>query len=456
MPPGTEDWVSGIEHICVGDSLVACSTEFSGSVLVFSLATGSLVYEIPGLYQPSKMCMTDFFLLTGGRGAWNRGGQARARANAQGHGQHHGHGQDADRLRNGQHSQNLEVDESMSCCVNVWDLRTGQRLYSLIPRLPMHHFQHPASISSMIHGNLDEPSLKGKRTEKKRAIRTSSYSPNICPGSRTSAQLPNSTSASSTWATRMGMLSSNSIAVPSPIAGSGDGSYARSISTSNSPSLGLNAHIRLTSLSDSSASSSSSLSSLTETSSASTPSEGARQTRRAIRSPPRSPESPISAPLTLLDIAVSPDHSTLVVTLCERSGEGREGVYAWDFSGTRLEGYHEQGQESGSTIIVDQCDLRLCADGDSDDGGDCWDEGDDQDLDLLEDDEDQEDENDFADIDDRFNNNMVMQQVDSTAFSALHRARITGKVWIGWKLSDRDFQILRHRQLALDIQAPYD
>ncbi|KAG0296888.1 hypothetical protein BGZ96_008243 [Linnemannia gamsii] len=71
-PHGLDDWISGIEHICVGDSLVACSTEFSGSVLVFSLGTGARVFEIPGLYQPSKMCMTDFFLLTGGRGAWNQ------------------------------------------------------------------------------------------------------------------------------------------------------------------------------------------------------------------------------------------------------------------------------------------------------------------------------------------------------------------------------------------------
>ncbi|KAF9303706.1 hypothetical protein BG003_001984, partial [Podila horticola] len=181
--------------------------------------------------------------------------------------------------------------------------------------------------------------------------------------------------------------------------------------------------------------------------------------------------SPISAPLTLLDIAVTPDHSTLVVTLCERSGEGREGVYAWDFSGTRLEGYHEQGQESGSTIIVDKSDLRLGSDDDSDDG-DYWDEGDERDLDILyesrararegssvahcdsdsgrdrddfgEDDEEQ-DEEDSWDIDNRINNNMIMQQVDSTAFSALHQARVTGKVWIGWKLGDRDFQILRHR-----------
>ncbi|KAF9310485.1 hypothetical protein BG003_008517 [Podila horticola] len=57
MPPRIEEWVSGIEHISVGDSLVACSTEFSGSVLTFSLATGSLVYEIPGLYQPSKVAV---------------------------------------------------------------------------------------------------------------------------------------------------------------------------------------------------------------------------------------------------------------------------------------------------------------------------------------------------------------------------------------------------------------
>ncbi|KAG0084737.1 hypothetical protein BGZ93_010914 [Podila epicladia] len=469
MPPGIEDWVSGIEHICVGDSLVACSTEFSGSVLVFSLATGSLVYEIPGLYQPSKMCMTDFFLLTGGRGAWNRGGRARAQVIAQGHGPHHGHGQDVNRLRNGQNGQNLEVDEYMSCCVNVWDLRTGERLYSLIPRLPISHFQHPANISSMIHGYRDELMLKGKQTEKKRAIRTSSYSPDICSGSRLSAPSINSNSASSTWATRVGTLNNASIVVPSPIAGSGHGSYARSRSTSNSPSLRPNAHG--TSPSDSSVSSSSSLSSLSETSFVSTPSEETSQTRHAIRSPPKSPQSPVSAPLTLLDIAVTPDHSTLVVTLCERSGEGREGVYIWDFSGTRLEGYHEQGQESGSTIIVDKNDLRLCANGDSDDGGG-WDEGDDRDLDILygsttrardepnahyndsdrdnhdsfdEDDEDQEDESDAVDIDNQFNNNMIMQQVDSTAFSALHQARITGKVWIGWKMAERDFQILRHR-----------
>ncbi|KAF9371728.1 hypothetical protein CPC16_002885, partial [Podila verticillata] len=468
MPPGIQDWVSGIEHICVGDSLVACSTEFPGSVLVFSLATGSLVYEIPGLHQPSKMCMTDFFLLTGGRGA-GRGGQARAQAMAQGQGPHHGLGQDADRLRNGQQSQNLEVDEYMSCCVNVWDLRTGQRLYSLIPRLPMHHFQHPISISSMIHGYRDESVLKSKRTEKKRAIRTSSYSPDICSGSRAVTPF-NSASATSNWTTRMDMLSNTSIAVPSPIAGPDDGNHARSRSTNNSPSLGQNAQHGMSSLSDSSASSSSSLSSLSESTSVSTPSEGTSQTQRTLRSLPALPQSPISVPLTLVDIAVTPDHSTLVVTLSERSGEGREGVYAWDFSGTRLDGYHEQGQESGSTIIVDKSDFRFGTDDESDDGGDRWDEGDERDLDLLygsracaregsgadhcgsdqdhhdsfgEEDEEQEDEE--AVHMDSFNNNMIMQQVDSTAFSALHQARVTGKVWIGWKLGDRDFQILRHR-----------
>lgn len=147
-------------------------------------------------------------------------------------------------------------------------------------------------------------------------------------------------------------------------------------------------------------------------------------------------------------------------------------MYAWDFSGTRLEGYHEQGHESGSTIIVDKSDLRFGTGDESDDGGDHWDEGDEPELDLLygsgacagegsgvdhcssdqghhdsfgEEDGEQEDE-EAVDID-SFNNNMIMQQVDSTAFSALHQARVTGKVWIGWKLGDLDFQILRHRHV---------
>ncbi|KAG0317451.1 hypothetical protein BG000_004543, partial [Podila horticola] len=121
-------------------------------------------------------------------------------------------------------------------------------------------------------------------------------------------------------------------------------------------------------------------------------------------------------------------------------------------------------------LISSKSDLRLGTDDDSDDG-DYWDEGDERDLGILyesrarakegssvahcdsgrdhddfgEDDEELEDEEDSWDIDSRINNNMIMQQVDSTAFSALHQARVTGKVWIGWKLGDRDFQILKHR-----------
>ncbi|KAF9912260.1 hypothetical protein EC991_000151 [Linnemannia zychae] len=289
-PHGLDDWISGIEHICVGDSLVACSTEFSGSVLVFSLGTGTLVYEIPGLYQPSKMCMTDFFLLTGGRGAWNQGG-AHRRLNQL--------GQDG------------------------FDDATGDG------------GGHNFSISS---------------------------------GGRSSGN-------------------------------TGRGAY-----TTVSP---------------------------------------------------LSPQQPISAPLTLLDIAVTPDHSTLVVTLCERSGEGLEGVYCWDFGGSRLEGYHEEAPDV-STMIMDQNDLEyrtvantvLADDHDEDEDGfldDHDDHGDNSANDnygerIVDNDDDRY-------SNDRIHNNMVMQQVDSTVLREMHQARVTGKLWIGWKLDERQF--LRRKEGAM-------
>ncbi|KAF9297513.1 hypothetical protein BGZ88_009774 [Linnemannia elongata] len=432
-PQGLDDWISGIEHICVGDSLVACSTEFSGSVLVFSLGTGSLVYEIPGLYQPSKMCMTDFFLLTGGRGAWNQGG-THSRLNQLGQGnnhhqqqlqQHHhvqggfgfqGHqgygaqvggqhyGQDADVLRHPQQQGlgSIQTDEYMSCCVNVWDLRTGHRLYSLIPRLPMRHLQQSKDISSIL--NNSQSQAQGEQAQqrgKKQAIRTTSYSPMVSmtqPSGRWT--MPPSLSAAST---NNHQLDASDDFISSSSAG--------------------------------------------------------RDPRTSVS--PLSPQQPISAPLTLLDIAVTPDHSTLVVTLCERSGEGLEGVYCWDFGGSRLEGYHEEAPDV-STMIMDQNDLEyrtvantvLADDHDEDDDG------------FLDDDNDHiySDSNDDGDVhgggrvsgedddndrysNDRIHNNMVMQQVDSTVLRDLHQARVTGKLWIGWKLDERQF--LRRKEGAM-------
>lgn len=432
-PQGLDDWISGIEHICVGDSLVACSTEFSGSVLVFSLGTGSLVYEIPGLYQPSKMCMTDFFLLTGGRGAWNQGGTHR-RLNQLGQGnnhhqqqlqQHHhvqggfgfqGHqgygtqvggqhyGQDADVLRHPQQQGlgSIQTDEYMSCCVNVWDLRTGHRLYSLIPRLPMRHLQQSKDISSIL--NNSQSQAQGEQAQqrgKNQAVRTTSYSPMVSmtqPSGRWT--MPPSLSAAST---NNHQLDASDDFISSSSAG--------------------------------------------------------RDPRTSVS--PLSPQQPISAPLTLLDIAVTPDHSTLVVTLCERSGEGLEGVYCWDFGGSRLEGYHEEAPDV-STMIMDQNDLEyrtvantVLADDHDEDDDSFLDDDNDHIYSDSNDDEDvhdggrvsgEDDDNDRY-SNDRIHNNMVMQQVDSTVLRDLHQARVTGKLWIGWKLDERQF--LRRKEGAM-------
>ncbi|KAG9066841.1 hypothetical protein KI688_012753 [Linnemannia hyalina] len=440
-PHGLDDWISGIEHICVGDSLVACSTEFSGSVLVFSLGTGSLVYEIPGLYQPSKMCMTDFFLLTGGRGTWNQGGTHR-RLNQLGQGnnlhqeqpqQHHHaqggfgfqehhaygvhvggqhYGQDADVLRHPQQQGlgSMETDEYMSCCVNVWDLRTGHRLYSLIPRLPMRHLQQSKDIFSI----LNNPQSRAQREQdqqqgKKQAIRTTSYSPMI-----------SMTQHSGRW------------------------TMPPSRTTTSTNHHLLDASDDFTSGGGGRSSSSSS---------------AGRDTYTSVS--PLSPQRPISAPLTLLDIAVTPDHSTLVVTLCERSGEGLEGVYCWDFGGSRLEGYHEEAPDV-STMIMDQNDLEyrtvantvLADDHDEDDDGFLDDDtdhiysdsNDDEDVHGGDRAADDDDDNDRY-SNDRIHNNMVMQQVDPTVLRDLHQARVTGKLWIGWKLDERQF--LRRKEGAM-------
>ncbi|KAF9424627.1 hypothetical protein BGZ94_008022 [Podila epigama] len=489
VPPGAEDWVSGIDHICVGDSLVTCSTEISGSTLVFSLATGSLVYEIPGLYQHSKMCMTDFFLLTGGRIALNgreplgitrpAGIGDRNEAHTRLHDEHEQEGwQDTDQMRQGQQGDaGLETDHSKTCCVDVWDLRTGQRLYSLIPRLPTQPAQqHQQSFNTATH--LSSSAVKGskRRAERGRFNRTSRFSPDV-------RSEPSSVACRSTVPNH---LSEAPTAQHLP---SNDQSHHFHDRNQHGTPLGAPGPGQLPQA----------------------PSiERGSQSRvySSVRSSTGSSASHISAPLTLLDMEVTPDNSTLVVTLCERSGEGREGVYAWDFSGTRREGYHEHGVESGSTIIVDSSDLRYDEEYDEDEdyahGG--WGRGgveedeeeydDERELDQLygtrrarykqdrvvevgnrggmadiygeqeaeaasvreedeedgedtdsDDDDDDDDDEDSMDLDSRFNNNIIMQQVDSTAFRDLHEARITGKVWIGWKLDDNDFQILRRRFL---------
>lgn len=79
----SSDWIQGVGEIAVGEHLVACSPDASGPVLVFSLLTGSLVYEL-GSPRPrirdldwgavveemtgfTKLCLVPYFLLTKGK-----------------------------------------------------------------------------------------------------------------------------------------------------------------------------------------------------------------------------------------------------------------------------------------------------------------------------------------------------------------------------------------------------
>lgn len=349
----------------MGDSLVACSTEFSGSVLIFSLATGSLVYELPGLHQPVKMCMTDFFLLTGGRGTWSRDNSIRVYPNQQRQANGlttypHG-GEDVDEeviglSRQQQRDDTVIAGEHMSCCIDIWDLKTGDRLYSLIPRLPTQQLHQARDIVSI----LNNPLLHGRARQ-----------------GVTRACLPGGSP------TRHGGLGSNNVpGGTSSVTGAEDTATS---STHPSP-----------------------------------PHRGAAVVERS----PSPPSSPISAPLALLGMALTPDNSTLVVALSERSGEGREGIYCWDFSGSQLEAYHEQ--DSGvSTMIIDKGDLDYSErrDGKSNEDSE---EGVDRDL---------------------YANNIVMQQVDSAVFKNMHQGRIAGKVWIGWQLD-------KHESLPGSAEAP--
>lgn len=328
---GINRWLCGIDSLCVGDSLVACTTEISASVLIFSLATGSLVYEMPGAHIPTKMCMTDFFLLTAGYSTFNSNGMRvdpRQPANRSTTHLHGDDDEDEEQPRQQQEDTTME-GEYMSCCVDIWDLKTGDRLYSLIPRLPSqpHQTKNIATIPGI-------PLL-----------------------------------------TDVGEASH-----AKPILRAGDTTmvYANTEANTQSPVSSL---------------------------------------------------SPAPAPLTLLAMTVTPDHSTLVVALREESGQGRDGVYCWDFSGSRLETYHEQGSEI-PTMIIDRGDLEYSDDQgsgsiDTEDG-------------VVSGDQRADEEGYESEVDDRFNNSLVMQQVDSTVFRNMHQARVTGKVWIGWQLDKQE------------------
>jgi hypothetical protein len=77
---GRSDWYQGVGEIAVNGNLVACAPDASGPILVFSLLTGSLVYELrqqeevlqsewvtEDITAFTRLCLTPFFLLTKGK-----------------------------------------------------------------------------------------------------------------------------------------------------------------------------------------------------------------------------------------------------------------------------------------------------------------------------------------------------------------------------------------------------
>lgn len=76
---GTSEWFQGVGEIAVNGHLIACAPDASGPILIFSLLTGSLVYELRSpnfnngewvtedITSFTRLCLTPFFLLTKGK-----------------------------------------------------------------------------------------------------------------------------------------------------------------------------------------------------------------------------------------------------------------------------------------------------------------------------------------------------------------------------------------------------
>lgn len=171
MSPASE-WFTGVGELAVNDNLIACFSDASAPILVFSLLTGSLVYQLRSRYVGSgsmfsHLCMTPFFLLTKGKVQPNDNGPRLVRSVLS-------HDMDGSRAKGCEQSRtrygyvaqlddssinipqqpNLTAyqlqqllqlrnrpmgddDESIPqpetrACINVWDLRTGKIIYRLV------------------------------------------------------------------------------------------------------------------------------------------------------------------------------------------------------------------------------------------------------------------------------------------------------------------------------------
>lgn len=184
---GRNDWYQGVGEIAVNGHLVACAPDASGPILVFSLLTGSLVYELripeSSLSQNSSewmaeemtafthLCLTPFFLLTKGKvhnsnksmklipSTNNIVLQRRQQRKQAGYVAHVDDYPPASapprsvaqmtpyqlyqyyQTVNATREEPQVVVPESSACIHVWDLQTGKIVYSLVPMLEKPH-QH--------------------------------------------------------------------------------------------------------------------------------------------------------------------------------------------------------------------------------------------------------------------------------------------------------------------------
>ncbi|OZJ02655.1 hypothetical protein BZG36_04412 [Bifiguratus adelaidae] len=112
----TEEWLMGVSDIAMTDNLIACASDVPGPILVFSLLTGTLVYEIDertaGIGRrttTTRLSFMPFFLLTPGC--------VNEAANA------------------GLHPYPIDSQRNIAgcSCINVWDMRNGNLAYQLVP-----------------------------------------------------------------------------------------------------------------------------------------------------------------------------------------------------------------------------------------------------------------------------------------------------------------------------------
>lgn len=186
---GRSDWYQGVGEIAVNGHLVACAPDASGPILVFSLLTGSLVYElrVPEDHrQPhhplqhtewnteditafTRLCLTPFFLLTKGKIHHNNKSTIqlvpakenivlqrtqRKKQQSVGHLTKLSDSRDVNippvanmspyqlyqYYASINHTAEQDDNNSLSmpttsACINVWDLQTGKIAYRLVPTL---------------------------------------------------------------------------------------------------------------------------------------------------------------------------------------------------------------------------------------------------------------------------------------------------------------------------------